>query len=829
MQHPASVDAYIRHGWSLVPIPPGTKGPATPGWNQKQNAIQSQHQLPPGYGIGLAHAYSGTMAVDVDEWDRASFELMMHGIDLQALFDAPDAVVVDSGRSGHGKLLYAMPFGLAIPSKKFIDKRTRPDGTTENYNYLDLRCGTANGLTVQDVLPPSIHPQTGQPYRWAGRGHWTRLPVISQPLLDLWMSMLTVEAPQPTAPSSEIDWSEIMSALGAISPDCAREEWVQVGMALHYAGTTANNLDHAFTVWNEWSRPSGKYPGDREMAVQWRSFRTDKTNTVRLGSLFHLARRTGWSKPPVDVSTLFGITDTKNPVQLTSDLRPPPPQLDMSVIPEVLRTRALEIGDGVGCDPMVPLFAGLAAVSGAMDARTRLELKHGFQVPPVLWVMTIGDPADKKTPGSRPMFDVLSKFEAEDRPRYAQAMQQFEALEARHEAAKKAFLDAAKDTELMLAGEIPHGYGDAPPRPAPLKIVVQDITSQKLVRQAADMPRGLLCYLDEMLSWSEKVTDKTSSEARSAWTQAYEAGRYEMDRVGAGTISSDNFAVSIYGNLQPHAFADVAKSMSKDGMIQRFIPVVLRHDMTRKGHPKPASQTNVGQYEQMLRVAFSMPAMTYGLSTGAAKVFDEFQDWYEARKRDERTLHSGPVFMTAFGKLEGMVGRLALVWHVMTDPYSIQVSSATMESVVSFVRGYVIPAMRYAYDSELGGVSGFDQWVADYVIQYADQQTLTMSQIKQSGKRQLKNVSVWGADQMVLSAMGNLEEAGWVVRVDDGSALNKHHAQWAINPALVSMFEKHRREVVEAKQRRMDETYRLSTKGVPKVHGSELLDDSRAA
>ena len=115
------------------------------------------------------------------------------------------------------------------------------------------------------------------------------------------------------------------------------------------------------------------------------------------------------------------------------------------------------------------------------------------------------------------------------------------------------------------------------------------------------------------------------------------------------------------------------------------------------------------------------------------------------------------------------------------------------------------------------------------MIQYADQQTLTMSQIKQSGKRQLKNVSVWGADQMVLSAMGNLEEAGWVVRVDDGAALNKHHAQWAINPALVSMFEKHRREVVEAKQRRMDETYRLSTKGIPKVHGSELLDDSKAA
>ena len=119
-QHPASVDAYIRHGWSLVPIPAGTKGPRTPGWNLKQNAIKSQSELPQGFGIGLAHAYSGTMALDIDEWVSASAALLPHGIDLNALYGAPDAVIVDSGRSGRGKLIYQMPFGLSLPSKKII-------------------------------------------------------------------------------------------------------------------------------------------------------------------------------------------------------------------------------------------------------------------------------------------------------------------------------------------------------------------------------------------------------------------------------------------------------------------------------------------------------------------------------------------------------------------------------------------------------------------------------------------------------------------------------------------------------------------------------------
>jgi len=142
-QHPASVDAYIRHGWSLVPIPSGTKGPRTPGWNKKESAIKSQTEVPTGFGIGLAHAYSGTMAFDIDNWDIT----VAQGIDLQSLYDAPDAVIIDSGRQGHGKLLYKMPFGLALPSKKII---------IGGITIYELRCATANGLTVQDVLPPSI-------------------------------------------------------------------------------------------------------------------------------------------------------------------------------------------------------------------------------------------------------------------------------------------------------------------------------------------------------------------------------------------------------------------------------------------------------------------------------------------------------------------------------------------------------------------------------------------------------------------------------------------------------------------------------------------------
>ena len=117
-QHPASVDLYIRHGWSLVPIPQGTKGPRTPGWNKKENALRSQADLPQNFGIGLAHAYSGTMALDIDNWQATQALLNDHGINLIDFYNDPDAVIIESGKQGHGKLLYRMPVGLTLPSKK---------------------------------------------------------------------------------------------------------------------------------------------------------------------------------------------------------------------------------------------------------------------------------------------------------------------------------------------------------------------------------------------------------------------------------------------------------------------------------------------------------------------------------------------------------------------------------------------------------------------------------------------------------------------------------------------------------------------------------------
>lgn len=822
--HPSAVDAYIRHGWSLVPIPMGTKGPRAPGWNQRAAALRTATDLPPGYGVGLAHAYSGTMALDIDDWAMALPELAAHGIDLQALYDAPDAVVIHSGKAGHGKLIYSMPFGAALPSKKIV---------RNEITVYELRCATSSGTTVQDVLPPSIHPETQRPYTWAGRGHWSRPPVIPQALLTAWTDMLDQDKDRSITVAGAgvpASWDEVQQALNHISPDCSREDWISCGMALHVAGAQVDQLDQALSIWAEWSKGSHKYPGDREILAQWRSFRTDKGSTVTLGTLFHLAKLRGWSRPVPDASSLFSATGVKavvQPIDMLDGLRPKAPEMRAELWPAVLAQRASEVSESVGCDPLVPLFAGLAAVCGVIDAQIRLELMPGFKVPPVLWLMTLGDPADKKSPGSRPMLAPLRDIEAEDRPRFAREFLDYEGKEAAYMGAKKSFLEWSASADAILGGDQAPAVPGAPVQPVPLKITVSDVTSQKLVRSAADRPRGLLCYLDEMASWTRKMVDKTSGEDRSSWVCAYEAEPYEMDRVGSGSIRADNLAVSIYGNIQPRVFKENVSALSADGLLQRFIPAVLRPGATRLGHPIPEHLTSAAKWENTLRLIYSLPVQTYRLGPEAFQVFRDFQAWYESAKRDERLTGAGPEYMTAFGKLEGLTGRLILLFHAIEAPFSPTVSPELVARVIDLVRGYVIPAYRFTLGEVAGlATDSLDQWAAEHIIQHCtEQQSFTLRQLKRSARRHLDHHSDWRRDQIVMDAMLTLEQAGWVIMIE--SDFNKKAVTWAVNPQLPSLFSDYRASVIKAKQRQLDFIYKLSTKGRKHVPGfdPETMDE----
>lgn len=253
---------YAQRGFALISMLEGQKGPSAIGWNKPENVITDPEKAAALTGnVGLAHAYCSptpTMALDIDDLPRARAWLAERGIDLDALLGTDDAVQIASGKQYSRKLLYRLPAGVApIPTKQI----TRPETGDV---ILEFRCATANGLTVQDVLPPSIHPETGKPYQWVGKGDWWNIPEIPQPLLAVWESLRKSPAAaahaQPSANSGD-DSSVITlppetiqhlrSALLSMRAD-DYNLWIKTGMALKSLGDVGRGL------WLEWSLTSGK-------------------------------------------------------------------------------------------------------------------------------------------------------------------------------------------------------------------------------------------------------------------------------------------------------------------------------------------------------------------------------------------------------------------------------------------------------------------------------------------------------------------------------------------------------------------------------------------
>lgn len=780
--------SYLSSGFALVPIG-NDKRPIGTAWNTAENVWTRVEQIDENTGVGLAHAFSTptTMALDIDALPIFKEMCNAKGIDLAALLDAPDAVGIESGNPGHAKLLFRLPFPM--PSKRIMQ-----GGRV----VAEFRCATSSGETNQDVLPSlAIHPKTGEHYRWAGAGHYTRIPAVPPAIWEWWSSIVAEDTPDaPRAPTTNtvVDMDELRSAVNHIDPSCDRKTWIEVGFALA-------TVD-AYDLWNEWSKLSTeKYPGEPTMRHQWASFRNDKASIVTVASIYHHANEAGWQRPPPNVSKMFGpVTPAASTAAEVADeirMGAKRPVIDLQLWPDVLVRRSLEVSDEVGCDPVVPLMAGLAAISAAVDKRTSLRINPTWKVPPNFWVMTIGEPSDKKTPGSKPMFTPLYKLELADKERYQTEMLIWQGKEAKYAAEMKAYKEWQASPESGFPGAIPPQVTPLPPQPQSLRLIVTDATTQKLFSMAEGRPAGFLLYLDEMNRWLSKLSDSRTTDDRTCWIKGYETGPATMDRVGSGTTEVDNFALSVYGNCQPQVFMQNVVPASADGIMQRFLPVPLDPSKNKVWtQALPEFMSSAYDYEQLIVRTHALPTMDYTFSADAMEVFQSFSHWVIGIQKAEKTLSSSVPYQTALGKLDGQAARLILLLHIINDPYNTVISAHTVAVGVAIMREFFYTALRYTF-LEVGQQSDpMAKNVLDLVIQWAgERETMTLADLRRVKYRDDAGRAPWQTDQLLRVVMDDLCSRGY-------AAIHTDHPRfpvWAVNPQLATIFKREREQIIRAK------------------------------
>ena len=365
------VAEYAAHGIKCCPIPPGGKRPLALGWNLSENALKVDTIIPDGAGVGMLHVASQTCAIDVDDWAGAVALFKERGLDLQSYFDAPDSVAIESGKADHGKLI----FRLTEPLPRTIFKAD--DGRM----LLEFRCATMAGLNHQDCLPPTVHPGTGKPYRWAGNGDWRKLPTLPPEIRSWWLER--VEEPIRTSKAlmndairrfingrfnldenttvvaadgadrmtvftsddpidDDYNWADLRAALTAIDPDCDRDTWRNVGFALHHLKTIVGAEQAVFELYVRWSSLATRmtysdvrkpvFPGESKIRKEWEKYKSAGGITYR--NLFWIARENyGWEPQNRALLRLFDLPaadgEARGVVPLRSDLEPWTPPEDV--------------------------------------------------------------------------------------------------------------------------------------------------------------------------------------------------------------------------------------------------------------------------------------------------------------------------------------------------------------------------------------------------------------------------------------------------------------------------------------------------------------------
>lgn len=142
----------------------------------------------------------------------------------------------------------------------------------------------------------SGEPFQCRPVRWNRERRYALEEIVDGLNLELSPHLSSAgDASQTTTthPTREIDpavVARVPQLLDAIDPDCDRPNWIRALMAVFH---TTGGSDDGLAMVDAWSSRGKKYRGIRDIETQWRSFRSDVSNPVTIGTLIKMARNAG--------------------------------------------------------------------------------------------------------------------------------------------------------------------------------------------------------------------------------------------------------------------------------------------------------------------------------------------------------------------------------------------------------------------------------------------------------------------------------------------------------------------------------------------------------
>jgi hypothetical protein len=444
------------------------------------------------------------------------------------------------------------------------------------------------------------------------------------------------------------------------------------------------------------------------------------------------------------------------------------PEFPLHILPETVQRYVKSQSVLIGCDPAALAMAALTAFSGALDHRFAVKMMRNGEwwEHPRLWTLLVGDPSRKKTPIINEATRPLELYQNVLRCDYETRLRDYEAAKAGN-----------KNTDVTKPD-------------LPARYVIFDTTIEKLGEILSRSEHGLLVKRDEFSGWigsMEKYTNSRGSSAdRGFWLQAFDGGPYSVDRIGRGETHIRNLSVSLIGGIQPAKLAEL-RGLTSDGLLQRFLPVMMRASTFAKDRESGADQEN---YRQLVRKLIRAPNQRFFLTDRALTIMTILRERLD--KLEQAASGSADGLQAFIGKLPGIAGRLAVILHMVANPEKAprEIGATTVAHVSTLMRKFILPHAMEFYRSgeELTGGERLRK-IASWILTSQRDVVASRDFIRQVGC--LRGISVFDLN----ACLSPLVAGGWL----EPKAKGPENREWSVTPKVAIDFERRRLHEEERK------------------------------
>jgi hypothetical protein len=393
----------------------------------------------------------------------------------------------------------------------------------------------------------------------------------------------------------------------------------------------------------------------------------------------------GWGEPDMGVRWLR---------------RRPPPPLPLEVFGETWKQWLLDAASAAACPVDYVVAPLLSSVSTLVGNARWAQAWPGWDEPPHLWAVVVGDSGTGKSPGGDCMMrGVLPEIERRmggdypDRLRDWQAAVEFDKIAMKRW--KDEFREAQEKKKPLPPMPKPTAPDIAPEKP---RLRQHDITIEQAgAVLATAAPKGVMMVRDEIAGWLSGM-DAYNPAGRAFWLEAYGGRPYRVERRKHGTepIEIERLVVAVYGGTQPERLFELS-SGPDDGLFSRILWLWPNPVTFERGAATPNVKWAIEALDRLRELDLSpgnppMPILT-PLAPGAQQLMIEFGKEMEARLQD-----AGGLLRSAFGKARGAALRLSLVlewlWCCAKADMSLPPDAISEEAFIAaatLVGEYFIP------------------------------------------------------------------------------------------------------------------------------------------